>query len=1048
MSSGYVELHAKSFFSFGEGASHVHELATQAVEYGHPALALTDTNLCGALEFANLAATLGLKPITGGELTLSDGSGLTLLAKSRTGYSNLSQLFTFANQTDRREPRLDPAYLSKHADGLIALAGGRDGRLSKLLMDGRYSEAKTCLRQLMDWYGSESAYVELRRNLLDGDTRRNRRLVGLAGETGARLVATNGALYHAPGRYRLQHALVAIKYNRTIDGSLRHILPNDQSHMRSSAEMKTLFADCPEAVEATLEIAERCEFDLSSDLGYTLPEPDVPEGYTPMSYLVRLCYEAAARRYGSITGRIESRLQEEFRLIERNGMAGFLLLYREIALLARGVMEDRGMVDPETALEERPPGRGRGSSVALLAGYLVGISHVDPLKWELTLERFISERSDSLPDIDLDFPRAIRDELIERVHSRFGSAFAVLTGAISTYRSRGVIRDLGAALGLPEERLKLLASRMHDEDMSALGEKMRETPEFRDSLKTVGWRNFAELAPQLMGAPKSLGQHVGGMVLSSSPIPDMVPVRAGATEGRHIMDWDKDSVAVAGFAKIDILSLPVLDQMEEALDLIDKSGGERPDLARIVPTDPDVYDMINEGRCKGVFLLQSPAQLKLARRLLSRNLLDLAYQVALIRPGVGAAESAVSRFVERYRRGAEWECDHPLEERALARGYGIIVWQEQVVHLLMDVGGMSASEADGARRAFTKSNNGHLIAMRRRRFLEGALNRGVDRETALKIFQKVNGRYMFPESHSHAFAITAYQAAWLKRRHPLEFFVALMNNQPMGFHPVETLKQDARRFGVPFLNPCVNRSESSAIPENGSVLLGLALVKDVGAESAKLVVEEREERGLYIGAGDLVRRTGLRPRAVESLVMAGAFDRIAPNRRQWLWDAGLYASPGRNGQATLPLSMEGSVPNLADFSEEERMAGEYRTMGIYPRGHLMQFVRPRLASEAMTCAEVEKLGDGDFAIVAGWPIARQHPRGRGGTIFVTLEDETGDTQVILWPGVYAEYRRELNSQVVLVKGRISARDGAVNLIASEVRAIRSGVRMPRSHDWR
>ena len=505
MSIGYVELHAKSFFSFGEGASHVHELAERAVECGQPALALTDANLCGALEFANLAATLGLKPITGGELTLTDGSGLTLLAKSRTGYSNLSQLFTFANQTDRREPTLDPAYLSKHASGLIALAGGRDGRLSRFLMDGRYSEAKTCLRQLMDWYGSDSVYIELRRNLLDGDTRRNRRLVGLAGETGARLVATNGALYHAPGRYRLQHALVAIKHNRTIDGSLHHILPNDQSHLKSGADMKSLFSDCPEAVEATLEIAECCEFDLSSDLGYTLPEPDVPEGYTPMSYLARLCHEAATRRYGSITGRIESRLREEFRLIERNGMAGFLLLYREIALLAREIMEERGLVGPEVALEERPPGRGRGSSVALLAGYLVGISHVDPLKWELTLERFISERSGSLPDIDLDFPRAIRDELIERVHRKFGSAFAVLTGAISTYRSRGVIRDLGAALGLPEERLKLLAGRLHDEDMSALAERMNETPEFRDSLETAGWRNLAELAPQLIGAPKSLG---------------------------------------------------------------------------------------------------------------------------------------------------------------------------------------------------------------------------------------------------------------------------------------------------------------------------------------------------------------------------------------------------------------------------------------------------------------------------------------------------------------------------------------------------------------
>ena len=781
MSSDYVELHAKSFFSFGEGASHIHELATQAVEYGHLALALTDTNMCGALEFANLGDTLGLKPITGGELTLSDGSRVTLLAKSRKGYSNLSQLLTFANGSDRREPALDSGLLHKHADGLIMLTGGRYGRLSNLLMEGRHAEAKDCLRRVTEWYGHDSVYVELQRNFLDGDTRRNKRLVGLARETGARLVATNAVLYHAPERYRLQHALVAIRNNSTIDSSLRLILPNDQSHLKSGADMKSLFSDCPEAVSNTVEIAERCEFDLSSDLGYTLPEPDVPEGYTPVSYLARLCYEAATRRYGSITGRIESRLREEFRLIERNGMAGFLLLYREIALLAREIMEERGLVGPEVALEERPPGRGRGSSVALLVGYLVGISHVDPLKWELTLERFISERSDSLPDIDLDFPRAIRDELIERVHRRFGSAFAVLTGAISTYRSRGVIRDLGSALGLPQERLQLLAGRMHDEDMSALAEKMSEMPEFRDSLETSGWRNFAELAPQLIGAPKSLGQHVGGMILSSSPIPEMVPVRAGAMDGRYIMDWDKDSVADAGFAKIDILSLPVLDQIEEALGLIEKSGGERPDLARIVPTDSEVYDMINEGRCKGVFLLQSPAQLKLACRLLSRDLLDLAYQVALIRPGVGAAESAVSKFVERYRYGAEWEYDHPLEERALERGFGIIVWQEQVVQLLMDVGGMSASEADGVRRAFARSSDGHLIAMRRRRFLEGALRNGVDRETALKIFQKVNGQYMFPESHSHAFAITAYQAAWLKRYHPLEFFVALMNNQPMGF---------------------------------------------------------------------------------------------------------------------------------------------------------------------------------------------------------------------------------------------------------------------------
>ena len=313
-------------------------------------------------------------------------------------------------------------------------------------------------------------------------------------------------------------------------------------------------------------------------------------------------------------------------------------------------------------------------------------------------------------------------------------------------------------------------------------------------------------------------------------------------DGRYIMDWNKDSVADANFAKIDLLSLPVLDQLEEALDLIEKKEGRRPDLSRIDPEDPGVYDMINAGRSKGVFLLQSPAQLKMGQRLKSRSLLDLAYQVALIRPGVGVQGSAVSQFVERYRHGASWGYDHPLEERALERGYGIIVWQEQVVQLIMDVAGMSAAQADGVRRAFTRPKGEHLIAMHRERFLEGAQEKGVSEDVAEKIFAKINGHYMFPESHSHshAFAVTAYQAAWLKRYYPLEFFVTLMNNQPMGFYPLETLKEDTRRFGVTFLNPCVNLSQAKCIPEQDCVLLGFQLIKDVGESAGKSIVEERE----------------------------------------------------------------------------------------------------------------------------------------------------------------------------------------------------------------
>ena len=1048
MYGGYVELHAKSFYSFGLGASHVHELLAQAAEYGYDCLALTDTNLCGALDFARQANALGLRPITGGELTLACGSRLTLLARTREGYGNLSRLFTLANAADRRNPQLNPRHLPQHAAGLTLLTGGRDGPLSALMAAGRRAEALRLLRHWLDCFGSDAVCVELQRNFLEGDARRNRDLAALARDAGAAIIATNDVHYHAPERYRLQHALVAASRNTTIDQALRFIRPNHHLCLKPPADIARLFRHCPEAVANARRVAETCRFDLSADLGYKLPDADVPQGYTPGSYLQQLCYEAAVRRYGSVPRQVAERLREEFRLIERHKLAGFLLLYHEIVLLAQQIMEERGLAHPETPLEQRPPGRGRGSSVALLVGYLTGISHVDPLRWGLTLERFISEDTTLLPDIDLDFPRQLRDELIRRVHQRFGPEFAVLAGAVSTYSVKGILQDLGKALGLPREELSLLSKQLHSHDDAALGAEMRELPAFRDRADAPGWRDLLDLAPQLMHAPRSLGQHVGGLVLSSSPIPEMVPTRAGAMEGRYVMDWNKDSVADAGFAKIDLLSLPVLDQLEEALDLIEEREGKRPDLSRIDPEDPQVYGLISGGKAKGVFLLQSPAQLKMGQWLKSRNLRDLAYQVALIRPGVGVQGSAVSQFVERYRHGAPWDYDHPLEKRALERGCGVIVWQEQVVQLVMDVAGFTAAQADELRRAFARPNNAHLLEGHWQRFREGAQGRGVPEDAARRIFAKLNGQYMFPESHSHAFAVTAYQAAWLKRYHPAEFFVSLVNNQPMGFYPVETLKQDARRFGVPFLNPCVNRSMERCVPEDGAVLLGLRFIRDVGEASARLIVAERQRGGPYAGAGDLVRRTGLKPQAALSLVKAGAFDGVTPNRRAALWDAGLATRPGRNGQAALPLPLEGNAPELPDFTAYEKMAGEYEVMGIYPQGHLMEFIRPQLGRDVLPSTAVCGLDEGAEALVAGWPIARQHPKGQEGTVFVTVEDEEGDVQLILWPRVFQRHRRDLQSNIVLARGAVSRRDGAATLVVSALRAVDPRVPMPTAHDWR
>ena len=1080
-SAGYVELHAKSFYSFGTGASHPHELLAQAKAFGYPALALTDTNLCGALDFARLANSLEVRPITGGEITLLDGSRLVLLARTREGYANLSRLFTLANAVDRREPRLDPAHLPKHAAGLILLTGGRDGPLARLVEAGRHQAAMTLLQEYVAWYGDlvedspYAVYVELQQNFLRGDTKRNSELAQLAQDAGVPVVATNDVHYHAPERYRLQHALEAAKRNITIDQALPHLKPNHHLHLKSHAQMEHILKGFPEAIANTVKIAEQCTFDLSTDLGYTLPDPAVPEGFTLIQYLRTLCETAAVRRYGAVTVQVKERLDEEFDLIEKHGLAGFLLLYREIVGIARQMMVERGLVSPETPLEERPPGRGRGSSVALLVGYLIGISHVDPLKWNLTLERFISADMTMLPDIDLDFPRELRDPLLERVHRHFGPEYAVLAGAIATYSVKGIVQDLGKALGLPKEDLSLLSKQLHSHDAANLKEEMLALPAFRDKVTAAGWRDLIQLGPALMDAPKGLGQHVGGMILSDTPISALVPIRAGAMEGRYIMDWNKDSVADANFAKIDLLSLPVLDQIEEALDLIETREGTRPDLSRIDPEDPQVYDMINAGRSIGIFLLQSPAQLKMGQRLRSRTLLDLAYQVALIRPGVGVQGSAVSQFVERYRHGVAWDYDHPLEQRALERGYGIIVWQEQVVQLIMDVGGMTAAQADEVRRAFGKPNNAHLIAMHWQHFLKGSRSRGVPEAVAEKIFAKINGHYMFPESHSHAFAITAYQAAWLKRYYPLEFFIGLMNNQPMGFYPLETLKQDAQSFGVPFRNPCINHSQVRCIPAEGAVLLGLRFIKDVGAEMAQRVVAERESGGLYTGASEFVRRTGVKPQAVQSLVQAGAFDgsrrlrqgqrlrrcirprhllcrrrRLHRSRRIGGRRSGrpvsLFAPPS-TGSAPLRWRRQTRFPSLADFDDFERMVGEYAVMGIYPKGHLMEHFRPSLGPEVLPTIAIEDVKEGERIQVAGWPVARQHPRGRDGTVFVTIEDEVGSVQLILWPRVFARHRRVLGSQVILASGVVSRWDGTTNVIVSAVRALDATVPMPASHDW-
>ncbi|MCH8108186.1 MAG: DNA polymerase III subunit alpha [Chloroflexi bacterium] len=871
----YAELHCHSNYSFREGASSVEELLVRSRDLGYRALALTDhDNLCGAMHFAQVARSLDVQAITGAELTLKDGSHLTFLAETQQGYSNLCRMISYSYITgDRRNPVLDLKYLPELAQGIILLTGCRQGPVPSLLAQGRYQEAEDTLAQYLDWFGTANVFMELQQNLVQGDTTRNRRLMELARKFDVEPVATNNVHYHIPERHRLQDALVAIRHNRSLEETHRERRPNGQFYLKSPAEMADLFRECPQAVANTLRIAGRCTFDITRDLGYRFPDYPVPEGFTSQTYLERLCYQAAERRYGSITEKVKTRLEEEFRLIGKHDLAGFFLIYYEIIQMARQIMIELGLSDAEIPLEERPPGRGRGSSVAMLVGYLIGLSHIDPLEFNLSLDRFLSDDMGSVPDIDLDFPRNIREELIKRVHQKWGWDHATLTGMISTYRMKGAIRDLGKALGLPSQEVDKLAKRVDSHSARELELEMQSLPEFREKVDFPVWRHLIDLAAQLDGFPKYLAQHPGGMIISSSPLIDMVPVQRAAIDGRYICHWDKDSIDQAGFVKIDFLALGALSQMQETLQLVEERKGYYIDLSRIDFEDQAVYGMMHQADTIGIFQVESAAQMQTVPRIKPVNLTDMAYEVGAVRPGVGVNDG-VSQFIRRRTQGVPWDYDHPLERRALERTLGIILFQDQVNYVAMDVAGFSAMEADQLRRAFIRRNNEDLIAFYWEKFRQGAIGLGVPEDVARKIFKKFNGHYMFPESHAFAFGATAYHMAWLKYYHPLEFFVAIFNQQPMGFYNTETLKEDAKRHGIAVLNPDINASMEKCIIKDESLLLGFLYVRGVGETGAEAIVQARERDGPFASLADVMQRTGLQREAVENLVKAGVLDSL------------------------------------------------------------------------------------------------------------------------------------------------------------------------------
>src|SRR3954466_528661 len=850
----YIELHAHSAFSFLDGAPLPDELAAAAVELGYDAFALTDHDgLSGSLEFAQAAAGPRLRATPAAEMALEDDGHVTLLVEDATGWRNLCHIVTAAHahgrDKDEPPPRVPWTTLEENAQGLVCLSG--------CARQGVHDEAG--LRRLKATFGAEHLRVELQRPFLRDDRARNAALARLAERAGVATVATGNVHAHSRSRAPLQDAFVALRNHTTLDASAPQRRGNFSHVLASPAAMEARFADDhPRALLQTRELADRLTFDLTHDLGYRYPGSEDPEA---LRTLAGICTNKFEERYppGSPhRNAAQPRLEEELRVIDALGLPGFFLLHRDMLELAREVAAEVRGPDPARAL--LPPGRGRGSSVSSIVCYLTGLSHIDPIANELFLGRFLNEELTALPDIDLDFPRDVREQLIPRVHARYGRERSALVAAFPPFRSRGAIRELGKVLGLPAGELERVARNAEpwavrgvardvevamglepsgapgpfvdpDSRASAFAMSTAEwlamvhgkRPDQAEAHKVPPdspayerlpgrWAWLARLCDEAYGLPRHLSQHSGGMIVSTRPLVDCCPVLPAAMEGRQLCQWDKDSCSDAGFLKIDLLGLGMLSAVEDCVEQIAVEHGTTVDLSRIPLDDEPVYDEIQLADTVGVFQIESRAQMQSLLQTRPENLDDLTIQVALVRPGP-IQGGAVHPFIANRQRLREDPSfvpptDHPLLEEPLSETLGVIVFQDQVLAVATALAGFSIGEAEGLRRAMSRKRSLEAIEAFRGRFVEGAGAQGVSREVADAVFDKLVGfsGFGFPKSHAAAFGLLAYQSAWLRHHYPAEFLCALLNAQPMGFYPPASLVRDAQRRGVEVRSPHVNLS--------------------------------------------------------------------------------------------------------------------------------------------------------------------------------------------------------------------------------------------------
>jgi len=1011
----YAELHAHSNFSFLDGASHPEELAEEAARLGLEALALTDHDgFYGIVRFAEAAKAMGLKTVFGAELNLSlptprqgpadpEGTHLVVLARTPAGYARLARTISTGQRAGvKGHPRYDLTDLAAaHNDEWLVLTGCRKGPVAQALSRSR-PEASRALGELIDVFGPHNVAVELWDHDRPEDTERNDVLAELAAAHGLPVVATNNVHYATPARFRLATALAAVRSRRSLDDIDGWLPAAPTAHLRSGAEQAARFARWPGAVEKTVEFANDCAFELKL-IAPELPPCQVPEGHTEASWLRELTMIGARERYGEPGGSNDHayrQIEHELVLIEQLTFPGYFLIIRDIVDFCRGA---------------NILCQGRGSAANSAVCYALGITAVDSVGLKLMFERFLSPHRDGPPDIDLDIESQRREEVIQYVYDKYGRDYTAQVANVITYRPRSALRDIGRALGYATGQLDAWSKRI---------EHWGPLPTDDDVPGPL-----VELSDELLGFPRHLGIHSGGMVICDRPVVEVCPVEWARMENRSVLQWDKDDCARTGLVKFDLLGLGMLSALHETFDFVFELTGKQYDLHSIPQADPQVYDMLCRADSVGVFQVESRAQMATLPRLRPRNFSDLVIEIAIIRPGPIQGNS-VHPYIRRRHGEEKVTYLHPLMENALEKTYGVPLFQEQLMQIAVDIAGFTPAEADELRVAMGAKRSKARMERLHDRLCAGMAERGVSADIAEQIYDKLVAfaNFGFPESHAVSFAYLVYASAWLKLHHPAAFLAGLLNAQPMGFYSPQSLVADARRHGVVVHGPDVNHSAAMAIAQPGEVVrLGLSSVRKIGKETAETLAAG----GPYSTMAEVVRAGELTTEQTEALATAGAFDSLGIERRAALWAAGAF--PG-NSSHQLAVTVGEEAPSLPPLPDREQTTGELWALGLSPDRHIVEYTRSNLDElGAVSAGALRAVADGTRVLVGGAVIHRQRPQTAGGTTFVNLEDETGQINVICSRGVWARYRQVARtSPGLLIRGRVENSSGVVNVIADRI----------------